>query len=728
MFGPFNHLFPYSNFHDLNLDWVLNTVKRIEAEWDNVKETIYSTVTSWLDSNKSELVSNPGVDGSTLDFTEPYFPFDGLPPTGGGSVSHIKTAAGLFSVHDEDAMRAADLKEAVAEAVSGYTAPVFVASVSDMSDTDKIYVLTSNGHIYAYNGSWTDTGLVYGAYIAQDKLPVTGNPLPPLSIIARNNPLNTPGYYFASDGSQKAEASPGTYQLSPYIPVEPGSVLYGWLGTSTSVYCNFYTEQYEYISSSNQGAMTGGAGSTNPGLLNVPETAHYIRCTIPSEAATAYNPVYLVPAVYNDQAAQVFPSIGEFGRGVKGGWYSDDLSPVYYDNPDNIRGYINPLGRVMSLYGDTTYRVTPCISATPQTFYRADIGDSSNAYVMFLTRDMGILSLVSLADVKEAGGFTTPERCEFFRATLQYDGAWIARGSKYSVPLIDTVLDSLARGNARAYIPGVSGARDCVFSDSFDGATYTHHFNLYPAATVTVCNSDNNVKLEINSNAGSNSYTVPGTIQAGSLKNHIYVIPTGAGSTVHVTSESNTYTFNVPSRFVNDTTPVHGCYGSPMSPLWIFGDSYLTVADNRPGGHIDTRDAFVVSWSGAGPGDLADILRDMLQRSVPRMVVWLAGMNGENSANLSALERARDMAEQYGCFFMPATMPSVPNRIRDTYNTAVRAYDNYVEWAYSVQVSDQSPDWYAGLLDSDNIHPTEAGAIRLALEVVANVPGVEFIS
>ena len=42
--------------------------------------------------------------------------------------------------------------------------PEFVASVDDMIDTTKIYVLTTNGHVYYYNGTaWTDSGLVYGA-------------------------------------------------------------------------------------------------------------------------------------------------------------------------------------------------------------------------------------------------------------------------------------------------------------------------------------------------------------------------------------------------------------------------------------------------------------------------------------------------------------------------------------------------------------------------------------
>lgn len=40
--------------------------------------------------------------------------------------------------------------------------PLFVASVSAMTDTSRVYVLSSNGHLYFYNGVWNDSGLIYG--------------------------------------------------------------------------------------------------------------------------------------------------------------------------------------------------------------------------------------------------------------------------------------------------------------------------------------------------------------------------------------------------------------------------------------------------------------------------------------------------------------------------------------------------------------------------------------
>ena len=55
------------------------------------------------------------------------------------------------------------LSNLLAPIVQGFSMPTFVDSVSKMTDTTKVYVLTTNGHVYSYKGGkWTDSGYVYG--------------------------------------------------------------------------------------------------------------------------------------------------------------------------------------------------------------------------------------------------------------------------------------------------------------------------------------------------------------------------------------------------------------------------------------------------------------------------------------------------------------------------------------------------------------------------------------
>lgn len=56
-----------------------------------------------------------------------------------------------------------ELSTVIANAVGGYSTPIFVERMNDMNDPKRIYVLTSNKHIYqSINGVFFDTGVEYG--------------------------------------------------------------------------------------------------------------------------------------------------------------------------------------------------------------------------------------------------------------------------------------------------------------------------------------------------------------------------------------------------------------------------------------------------------------------------------------------------------------------------------------------------------------------------------------
>ena len=59
-YGPFQHGWPYSNFHDLNLDWVINTVKQLSAEWAsteqewNTQQEAFESLKAYVNQKLSE--------------------------------------------------------------------------------------------------------------------------------------------------------------------------------------------------------------------------------------------------------------------------------------------------------------------------------------------------------------------------------------------------------------------------------------------------------------------------------------------------------------------------------------------------------------------------------------------------------------------------------------------------------------------------------------------------
>lgn len=50
--------FPYTNFHELNLDWVLTTVKSLSEKLDNIQETILAMANAYTDQQVAEVRSD----------------------------------------------------------------------------------------------------------------------------------------------------------------------------------------------------------------------------------------------------------------------------------------------------------------------------------------------------------------------------------------------------------------------------------------------------------------------------------------------------------------------------------------------------------------------------------------------------------------------------------------------------------------------------------------------
>lgn len=164
------HLWPYSNFHDLNMDWVLKKLQEVlteiannSADWAVVKQQMIDAINAipgQITEDVDEKVDSMAEDGSLAGLIQPF----------------------------------------IDEIVN----PVFVNSVSDMTNINRAYVLTSNGHIYVYkDGSWTDTAVQYG--ISNDSYIYHG------STSTENPDLNT----FTQMGTYALQSTSGEWTNAP---------------------------------------------------------------------------------------------------------------------------------------------------------------------------------------------------------------------------------------------------------------------------------------------------------------------------------------------------------------------------------------------------------------------------------------------------------------------------------------------------------------------------------
>ena len=170
--------------------------------------------------------------------------------------------------------------------------------------------------------------------------------------------------------------------------------------------------------------------------------------------------------------------------------------------------------------------------------------------------------------------------------------------------------------------------------------------------------------------------------------------------------------------------------------VWMFGDSYFGMTNPARWVHWlqesgFAADALIDAYGGRASDNAVISLTNLIKNGSPDYIVWCMGMNDgtdSNSQPSSAWVVGRDavlgICEAYSIVPVFATIPSVPS-INHTYKNAwIRSSGyRYVDFdnAVGANVSNQ---WYAGMLSTDNVHPTEKGALALYGQFMADFPEI----
>ena len=117
---------PVEGLHEFNLDWFLNKFKELSEEWDETKA-------AWL---------------ALKEYVETFF-------------DDLDVQEEINNKLDE-MLANGEIGALVSNIIGNSAFPVFVDSVDEMTNSGRIYVLTSTGYIYTYkNGAFQSTGLTY---------------------------------------------------------------------------------------------------------------------------------------------------------------------------------------------------------------------------------------------------------------------------------------------------------------------------------------------------------------------------------------------------------------------------------------------------------------------------------------------------------------------------------------------------------------------------------------
>lgn len=167
--------------------------------------------------------------------------------------------------------------------------------------------------------------------------------------------------------------------------------------------------------------------------------------------------------------------------------------------------------------------------------------------------------------------------------------------------------------------------------------------------------------------------------------------------------------------------------------VWIFGDSYMS-ADNikRVNGCLQNRGYSNYLCSGyPGGNSNAELisLRNLLKLNKPDVIIWCLGMNDGDTGNtvnnswLTSFNIVKSLCAERDIELIAATIPNTPVVSNSAKNNIVRSSGlRYIDFAAAVNTTGN--EWYAGLLDTDNVHPTARGAWALASRMIIDAPEV----
>lgn len=160
-------------------------------------------------------------------------------------------------------------------------------------------------------------------------------------------------------------------------------------------------------------------------------------------------------------------------------------------------------------------------------------------------------------------------------------------------------------------------------------------------------------------------------------------------------------------------------------PIWIWGDSYVGITDNRWPGQLRNLGFLNFLLDGlAGQGSDAaydDLLR-ALSIATPKYLVWTLGMNDTDQVFKDNLLKVHKICLEKGITLIGATVPTTPTRDKTSHTSIVRNFGiQYIDFHKAVCMDD-SGTWYPGYLYSDNVHPTELGAQVMATQVLTDFP------
>lgn len=292
-------------------------------------------------------------------------------------------------------------------------------------------------------------------------------------------------------------------------------------------------------------------------------------------------------------------------------------------------------------------------------------------------------------------------------------------GDSWSIIVAHGVVDDsfASNDNSQGYVVTPTTATIWVNGNNGEngtlGTSWTHGLTINDRLTVIISIDDEQkqtITLISESGLASKSYTAQFN---------------GRKGTIYAKSLAGTFTDAMLSFACSDLE----------KPVWLFGDSYVSVVDSRYPYWLKQAKAdncLINSYPGeATPNAIIDC-KALLNIGTPKFIVWGLGMNDHDTSSavnsdwMDGVNELIEICEASGITLILCTIPNVANtscnNVKKNAWIASSGY-RYVDFNKAIGAADEpGASWPAGWLSNDNVHPTEMGARVLAGQIMLDVP------
>ena len=651
-------------------------------------------------------------------------------------------------------------------------APIPVANVSGMTDTSKIYVNTTDGYWYYYDGDSWEQGGVYQA-----------------SQIETDTTLTQAGV--AADAKATGDAinavkAVTTVTKNGEIVEYYSSGTSGYIDKSGNIYSSdsFY---YVYVDVQEGDKLLSSSG-------NIRFVCAYVDGVADSELGFEQGPRYTVPATVNKLAITCYNANGVTVMKFNRNYLVNVNNPVKVVTVDtvgrvesaNISGMVKGSGNTMSanlmgeaeLVAEGKYPNIRADDGRIRFYDNADLDTYrirvhskyvtfTNARFVLLTEDDGVSTIGSLLSNQTAVTITDDDAYyiyftinnntyspDNFVVKFRMDNYilptnWVTADRKYNATSVTDTLangDSIKLDNVKCAIKdGYAVTAQCQITDFYKlrlgfnnpSNVVSNYIDVF-ANTITIKNSTTDA---VTFNHG---LTIADDIS-------IKFVINNSIATITLTSKGVSYVKTIEWVQINATAPYpilisDGTVATKAKlsvdlpacerKLWFFGDSYVGYTNPARWCYYMVQDGLadnmLVSGSAGGSsGSAAYTLNSLSSFGTPQYAIMATGMNdggdGESTpSNTWATQRDNflNYCGANGITPIFGTIPTVPTVNNEQKNDWIRNSGyRYIDFAKAVGAN-SSGVWYTGMLSSDGVHPSELGAKALYNQVLVDLPEI----